>query len=89
MEGVIAKLTRDKGTTITRRKGPMNHPELGYEVMTVEYTKNQGGREYRYLETGTVHGGKLYRFVLGVGAKGFEPAKESFDRMFGSLSFLR
>lgn len=89
MESVIAQLTRDKGTTITRRKGPENHPDLGYEIMTVEYTKSEGGQEFRYLEVGTVHGGKLYRFVLAVGARNFDAAKESFDRMFGSLNFLR
>jgi hypothetical protein len=89
MDGVIAKHTGDGGTTITRRKGPENHPDLGYEIMSIEYTKNQGGKEYRYLEIGTVHGDKFYLFLLGVGAKGFEAAKEPFDRMFGSLNFLR
>ena len=89
MESVIATHSRDKGTTIIRRKGPENHPELGYEIMLVEYTKSEGGKEYRYLEIGTIHGDKLYRFVLGVAAKNFDSANEVFDRMFGSLNFLR
>ncbi len=89
MENVIAAHTRDKGTTITRRKGPENHPSLGYEIMTIEYTKSQGGKEYRYLEIGTVHGDKFYRFTLGAAAKSFDAAKEQFDRLFGSLNFMR
>ena len=89
MESVIDGLTRDRGTTVTRRRGPENHPSLGYEIMSVEYTKSQGGREYRYLEVGTVHGDKFYRFVLGAAAKGFDAAREPFDRMFGSLNFMR
>jgi PsbP len=88
MEAAATKLSRSKAT-VTRRKGPQNHPEMGYPIMTVEYTRNIDGKEYRFLAICTVHAGKFYELELGVTAKTFDAANEVFARISGSFAFIK
>jgi len=65
------------------------HPATGFEIVTFDYKRTINTKAYTFRETVAYHGGKLYRMVLGAGDSTFQPATEVYDRMVGSLSFLR
>lgn len=69
--------------------GPRRHPDTGFDILTFDYKRMIDKTPYTFRETLAVHGGMLYRVVLGAGDKTFAAATEVYDRMVGSLAFIR
>lgn len=83
-----ARLT-EGGATVTRKKDPATHPDLGLPTAHLEYTKSAGGAAYKYHETLVTHRERFYRIVLAGSVKKFKSGEEAYARMVRSFNFMK
>jgi hypothetical protein len=88
---LASRLRDQRGVTVKNLQsdGPKTHPDLGFEVVRLDYVQTEKGTSFRHRETVALHAGKLYRVVLRGTEEAFGRGIETYDRIVRSLSFLR
>jgi hypothetical protein len=77
------------GATVTRKRDPSTHPDLGIPTAHLEYTKSASGAAFKYHETLLMHRERFYRIVLAASTKAFKSGEEAYARMVRSFNFMK
>ncbi len=85
---ILADIRRRKMDVI-RRGRIETHPVSGLRIASFDYRQSREGKTFRYRVSATVHRKLLYRVVLAAAESAFPGGLDAYDRMVGSLAFLR